>query len=58
MPMHELPREQIDNRAAFLLSRIDGNLSFEEILDVSGMPKLETVRHLARLIARGILTIR
>jgi hypothetical protein len=58
VPMHELPREQLDNRAAFLLSRIDGNLSFEEILDVSGMTRLEALRHLARLIARGILTVR
>jgi hypothetical protein len=58
VPMHELQREQLDSRAAFLLSRIDGNLAFEEILDVSGMPRLETLRHLARLIARGILAVR
>ena len=56
--MHELPREQIDSRAAFLLSRVDGNLSFEEILDVSGMTRLEALRHLARLVGRGILSVR
>ncbi|HTJ40792.1 MAG TPA: hypothetical protein VL463_01810 [Kofleriaceae bacterium] len=58
VPMHELPREQLDTRAAFLLSRVDGNLTLEEILDVSGMTRLETLRHLAKLVARGILSVR
>ena len=56
--MHELAREQIDTRAAFLLSRVDGNLSFEELIDVSGMTRLETLRHLTRLVTRGILSVR
>ena len=58
VPMHELPREQIDTRSAFLLSRVDGNLTLEELLDVSGMTRLETLRHLAKLVARGILSVR
>jgi hypothetical protein len=57
MPMHELSGEKLDIRAAFLLSRIDGNLSFEEILDVSGMQRAEAFRHLANLLLRGILTV-
>jgi hypothetical protein len=56
--MHELAAEELDSRSAFLLSRIDGNLSFEEILDVAGMTRLEAFRYLARLLLRGILEVR
>jgi len=58
VPMHDLATESLDSRAAFLLSRIDGNLSFEEILDVAGMTRLEAFRYLARLLLRGILDVR
>jgi hypothetical protein len=58
MPMHDLSRERLDNRAAFLLSRIDGALSFEELLDITGMTRLETYRHLCRLLLRGIVEVR
>ena len=54
-PLHELATAPISPRAAFLLSRIDGTLSIDEILDVSGMPRLEAYRHLCQLFLRGIL---
>lgn len=54
-PLHELASAPISPRAAFLLSRIDGMLSIDEILDVSGMPRLEAYRHLCQLFLRGIL---
>src|SRR5206468_11708709 len=54
-PLHELAASPISPRAAFLLSRIDGMLSLDEILDVSGMPRLEAYRHLCQLVLRGIL---
>jgi hypothetical protein len=56
--MHDLAAEELDSRSAFLLSRIDGALSFEEILDVAGMTRLEAFRYLARLLLRGILEVR
>ena len=56
LPMTAIP--ELDHRAAFLLSRIDGVLSFEDVLDVSGMARLEAFRHLSRLMLRGILEIR
>lgn len=58
MPMHELPHEQLDNRAAFLLSRIDGTLSFEEILDIAGMSHMEAYRYLCSMLVKGILEVR
>jgi hypothetical protein len=54
-PLHELATAPISPRAAFLLSRIDGTLTIDEILDVSGMPRLEAYRHLCQLFLRGIL---
>lgn len=54
-PLHELANAPISPRAAFLLSRIDGLLSIDEILDVCGMPRLEAYRYLCQLFLRGIL---
>jgi hypothetical protein len=54
-PLHELAAAPISPRAAFLLSRVDGLLSIDEILDVSGMPRLEAYRYLCQLFLRGIL---
>ncbi|MBV8762774.1 MAG: hypothetical protein JO257_36150 [Deltaproteobacteria bacterium] len=54
-PLHELATAPISPRAAFLLSRIDGMISIDEILDVSGMPRIEAYRHLCQLYLRGIL---
>jgi hypothetical protein len=54
-PLHELSKEPISPRAAFLLSRIDGMLTIDELLDVSGMPRMEAYRHLCQLFLRGIL---
>jgi len=54
-PLHELAKAPISPRAAFLLSRVDGALTLDEILDVSGMPRLEAYRYLSQLLLRGIL---
>jgi hypothetical protein len=53
--LQDLQSAPISPRAAFLLSRIDGTLSIDELLDVSGMPRLEAYRHLCQLYLRGIL---
>ncbi len=58
VPMHELKLHEINHRAAFLLSRIDGALSYEEVLDICGMSRLEAFRHLARLVLQGVLEVR
>jgi hypothetical protein len=53
--LHDVIDEPLDSRAAFLLSRVDGNLTYEELLDVSGMPRLEAGRYLCQLMMRGLL---
>jgi hypothetical protein len=54
----EFHEHAIDSRAAFLLSRIDGVLTIEDILDVSGMPRLEAYRYLCGMLRQGILALR
>ncbi len=57
LPMHEIPQQALDNRAAFLLSRIDGSITFDEILDVAGMTQLEALRLLCKMLLTGILHV-
>ena len=45
----------LDPKSAFLLSRIDGMLSADDLLDVSGMPRNETLSILLNLILRGVV---
>jgi hypothetical protein len=47
----------LDHRAGFLLSRIDGLLSVEELLDVCGMPRLEALKTLVDLLERGAIRL-
>jgi hypothetical protein len=54
-PMHELNGTFIGPRAAFLVSRVDGDISYDELLDVSGMPRMEAYRYLCQLVMRGVL---
>ncbi|MFL5363261.1 MAG: hypothetical protein ACJ78U_20025, partial [Myxococcales bacterium] len=42
-------------RAAFLLSRIDGLVSIDDVIDMSGMGRLDACRHLSQLLMLGIL---
>jgi hypothetical protein len=56
--MADLMKLSLDPRAGFLLSRIDGSLSFEALFSVSGMSRLDTLRVLARLLDQDIIAIR
>ncbi len=58
VPLSELSHHQLDHRAGFILSQMDGFLSFEDIIDISAMSRLETMSVLAELCDRGLITIR
>jgi hypothetical protein len=58
MSASEYGQRALDNRAAFLLSRVDGMLTIDDLMTVSGMPPLEAHRHLCNLLRQGILTLR
>ncbi|MDX2053749.1 MAG: hypothetical protein SFV15_15210 [Polyangiaceae bacterium] len=47
----------LDHRAGFLLSLIDGNLSLEQLLDISGMPHLDALRILHGLFEQQIILL-
>ena len=48
------PRLTLSSAEAFLLSRLDGGLSLDEILDVAALPRLQALRTLAGLVRRGL----
>ena len=56
--MAELMKLSLDARTGFLLSRIDGHLSYEALFSVSGMSRLDTLRVLVRLCDQDILAVR
>ena len=63
VPFVAVPQEQlrwlnIDHRAGFVLSHVDGNCSLEQILDVSGMPTLDTLRILYELLQQRVIGFR
>jgi hypothetical protein len=63
VPFIAVPQEQlrwlnIDHRAGFVLSHVDGNCSLEQILEVSGMPTLDTLRILYELVQQRVIGFR
>jgi hypothetical protein len=47
----------LDHRAGFLLSLVDGHSTFEEVLDVSGMPPVEALRLLMELLQQNVIKV-
>ena len=47
----------LDHRAGFLLSLVDGSLSIEELLDISGMPRFEALRILCDLLDQNVIAL-
>jgi len=63
IPTVLVPRTQmrwlsIDHRAGFILSLIDGTSTIEMVLDVAGMPRLDSLRILHELAQRRIVAFR
>ncbi len=46
---------KLDPQDSFVLSRIDGLMTFGDILDISGLPRFETCRILDQLLQNGII---
>jgi hypothetical protein len=46
-----------DHVTGFVLSQVDGEVTLETIIDVSGMPRLDALRILHRLVEQGTLTL-
>lgn len=48
----------IDHRAGFLLSLVDGHSTLEDLLDISGMPRLEALHLFAELNDQGVIVLK
>jgi hypothetical protein len=47
----------LDHRAGFILSLVDGVLSVEELLDIAGMTKLESLRIFVHLLEQKVIRL-
>ena len=45
----------LNHRAGFILSQIDGTVTFDDLISLSGMSRLDTVKILAELIAQRVI---
>jgi hypothetical protein len=60
VPTVKLSSEEIiwlnlNHRAGFILSQIDGSVTYEDLIALSGMDRLDTVRILAELISQKVI---
>jgi hypothetical protein len=51
----EIIWRNLDPAMGFIISRIDGHSSYEDIVDISGLPRFDTCRILGQLIQEGII---
>ena len=58
VPADEVVWLGLDHRAGFVLSQIDGVSSYDEILDVCGMERLDGLRVLVDLCEAGVIGTR
>lgn len=58
MTPEQLDGLEIDHRAGFLLSLVDGASTLETILDMCGMPRLDALRILRELVQLGVIRLR
>ncbi len=45
----------LNHRAGFILSQIDGAVSYDDIIALSGMPRLDTLKILAELLQEKVI---
>ena len=57
MSQDEIIWLNLDNRAGFVLSLVDGSLSLDEIVSICGLPQLEGMRILVQLLQEKVIEI-
>lgn len=50
--------QELDHRAGYFLSQVDGTTSYEDLIEISGMPKAEAIAILTKLLEKGIIGTR
>ncbi len=53
--MGQIPKLNLDHRSGFLISQIDGVMTYEDIVDLSSMSRAETISVLADLLERHVI---
>ena len=57
VPPDQIRWLSLDHRAGFLLSLIDGHSTLDEVLDISGMPRLDALRILFSLLEERVIQL-
>ena len=57
MSSEKLQWLSIDHRAGFMVSRVEGATSVEELLEICGMPRLDALRMLHDLLQQKVVTL-
>ncbi|MEL6188570.1 MAG: hypothetical protein AAFU79_28450, partial [Myxococcota bacterium] len=47
----------LNHRAGFILSQVDGTVSYDDLISLSGMPRLDTVRILTELLDQRVIGV-
>ncbi len=47
----------LNHRAGFILSQVDGTVTYEDLISLSGMPRLDTVRILIELLDQKVIGV-
>lgn len=47
----------LDHRAGFIMSQVDGMMAFEDILELASMPRVETLQLLVKLLEKGVIKV-
>lgn len=55
--LDEIQETDLDHRAGFVLSLVDGELTFEDILDLSSMPRSETLEVLSKMLEKSVISV-
>jgi hypothetical protein len=55
--LEQLVGMAIDQRAAYLLTRIDGSMTVAELLATCGLPRRDACRHLCQLVLRELVVL-
>jgi hypothetical protein len=57
VPSDQIRWLTLDHRAGFLLSLIDGGITADQILDISGMPRLDALRIMYQLLDQRVISL-
>jgi serine/threonine-protein kinase len=56
--VRKAPTDSVSPKQAYILSRIDNHTTVEELLDLSPLPRVQTLRLVAKLLDRGLVEIK